>query len=279
MAVGLTGEGSREGTGELAADGVRLGNVFFVCWCEEAAKFDDSRVGLGVVDLDGLVLEDAETDEVSIEAESGVWAGLAVVDVDATGALSCEDMMTYGKRKACLVGGGIEAGSKVRPSNDGAASLQRRRETGPRVTLARASQLSWCHYLLVSSIYFSSRMVVVVVVWRVSVERRQVDGASIPYSGFTRSRSRSRQQPTDLVLELVRGRTMGICWRSGAEPAKGVRCRCGCGSRLLVSCNFAWPTLCAWLTFQRMGEARRVEVDDVSVYNWNWKHLTIPSFI
>lgn len=31
FAVGLTGEGSREGTGELAADGVRFGSVFFVC--------------------------------------------------------------------------------------------------------------------------------------------------------------------------------------------------------------------------------------------------------
>lgn len=58
-------------------------------------EFDGSRVGFGVVDLDGFAPEDVETDGVSMEVESGVWAGLADVDVDATGVLSCEDIMGY----------------------------------------------------------------------------------------------------------------------------------------------------------------------------------------
>ncbi|EHL00428.1 hypothetical protein M7I_3714 [Glarea lozoyensis 74030] len=99
LAVGRTGDGSREGIGELVAEGARRGRGFLVCGggscgggCD-AVEVDDSRTGLGVVDLEGLVLDEAETEGECVEVESGVWDGLADVDVDATGVLSCEDIM------------------------------------------------------------------------------------------------------------------------------------------------------------------------------------------
>lgn len=57
---GRTGDASLDGTGELVADGARRGCSFFGS-CVES---DGSRVGLGVVDLDGFVLEEAEAEGV-----------------------------------------------------------------------------------------------------------------------------------------------------------------------------------------------------------------------